>query len=90
MSHISTVTGEVLTLASDGQHYFGIQKLSNANDAGIHSCLLFDAASIADGLQHQLQITVPALSADLHLVQIRVRSWLADFNAHFLSRAPPL
>nr|WP_315481828.1 hypothetical protein [uncultured Undibacterium sp.] len=90
MSHISTNTGEVMTLASDGAHYLGVQKLSNANESSLHSCILFDAASIADGLQHTIVVFAAAVFADLPAVQPRIFPWLAAFSAYFLSRAPPL
>lgn len=90
MSHITTVTGEVLTLASDGNGYLGIQKLSNTTENNIHSCLLVDAASIADGLQHSVSLAIPSLLnressyRSYHIV------WLASLRLPFLSRAPPL
>lgn len=89
MSHITTIAGEVMTLASDGENYLGIQKLSNANESSIHSCILFDAASIADGLQHSIALVVPAVFTDLPSVQVSILPWFASFSVYFLSRAPP-
>jgi hypothetical protein len=89
MSHITTVTGVVLTLASDGSGYVGIQKLSNTTENSIHSCLLVDAASIADGLQHSLNLGLPSsLTGELSYRANHV-VWLAFLHLPFLSRAPP-
>lgn len=89
MSHISTVSGEVLTLASDGENYVGIQKLGNSTESTIHSCILFDAASIADGLQHTFALVVPAVNLCLPSDQLRIIPWFASLSIYFLSRAPP-
>ncbi len=89
MSHISTNTGEVMSLASDGSQYLGIQKLSNANESSLHSCLLFDAACISDGLQHSVLILFATALPDFPAVQESQPIWLAPFNANFFSRAPP-
>jgi hypothetical protein len=89
MSHISTNTGVVMTLASDGAKYLGVQQLSNANESSLHSCLLFDAACITDGLQHSIIVLFATASLDSPLVQDSNFAWLAAFNANFLSRAPP-
>ena len=89
MSHISTVTGEVMTLASDGKSYLGIQKLPSITESSIHSCILFDAASIADGVQHVLTLFVPAVFNELPLVQVSILPWFASLSVSFLSRAPP-
>lgn len=89
MSHISTVSGEVLTLASDGASYVGLQKLSNATESNIHSCILFDAASITDGLQHTFALVVPTVLLGLPSVQFNGIPWFASLRVYFLSRAPP-
>lgn len=89
MSHITTIAGEVMTLASDGENYLGIQKLSNANESSIHSCILFDAATIADGLQHNFVLLVPAVFTALPSVQVSILPWFASLSVYFLSRAPP-
>ncbi|WP_395007953.1 hypothetical protein [Undibacterium sp.] len=89
MSHISTVTGEVMTLASDGENYLGVQKLSSSTESSIHSCILFDAASIADGVQHVLISLVPGVFAEIPSVQISILPWFASLSVYFLSRAPP-
>ncbi|MFA9276191.1 MAG: hypothetical protein ACEQSE_15115 [Candidatus Aquirickettsiella gammari] len=89
MSHITTIAGEVMTLASDGENYLGIQKISNANESGIHSCILFDAASIADGLQHSFALVVPVVFIDLPSIQVSILPWFASLSVYFLSRAPP-
>ena len=89
MSHISTVTGEVMTLASDGKSYLGIQKLPSLTESSIHSCILFDAASITDGVQHVLTLFVPAVFNELPLLQVSILPWFASLSVSFLSRAPP-
>jgi hypothetical protein len=89
MSHISTVTGEVMTLASNGEDYIGIQKLSSSTESSIHSCLLFDAASIADGVQHVLILLVPAVFTTPPVIQVSIFPWFASLSVFFLSRAPP-
>ncbi len=89
MSHISTVSGEVLTLATDGENYVGLQKLSNAIESNIHSCILFDAASIADGLQHTFALVVPTVIFGLAFGQFKAIPWFASLRVYFLSRAPP-
>lgn len=89
MSHITTISGEVMTLASDGENYLGIQKLGNANESSIHSCILFDAACIADGLQHSFALVVPAVFIDLPSIQVSILPWYASLSVYFLSRAPP-
>jgi hypothetical protein len=90
MSHISTVTGDVLSLASDGSHYVGIQKLSNTAENSLHSCLLVDAASITDCLQHSFTLTVPKLLASESAYRSHQIIWLASLRLPFLSRAPPV
>lgn len=89
MSHISTVTGEVMTLASDGKNYLGVEKLSNSTESSIHSCILFDAASIADGVQHALILLVPAIFTEISVAQVSTLPWFASLRVYFLSRAPP-
>jgi hypothetical protein len=89
MSHISTISGEVMSLASDGEKYLGIQKLENSTESSIHSCILFDAASIADGLQHTFALVVPTVIVALPREQVRIIPWFASLRIYFLSRAPP-
>jgi hypothetical protein len=90
MSHISTVSGEVMSLASDGKNYLGIQKLESSTESSLHSCILFDAASIADGLQHTLALVVPTMSVALPIEQVRIIPWFASLRVYFFSRAPPI
>jgi hypothetical protein len=89
MSHISTVTGDVLSLASDGNHYVGVQRLSNTAENSLHSCLLVDAASITDCLQHSFSLTVPQVLANESAYRSLQITWLASLRLPFLSRAPP-
>nr|WP_315477159.1 hypothetical protein [uncultured Undibacterium sp.] len=89
MSHISTVTGDVLSLASDGSHYVGIHKLPTTAETSLHSCLLVDAASITDCLQHSLSLNAPTVLAGESAYRSHQIIWLASLRLPFLSRAPP-
>ncbi|MBC3881835.1 hypothetical protein H8K35_10895 [Undibacterium sp. LX40W] len=89
MSHMSTNAGQVLSIAFDGDGKFELRKLSDA-DAAIHSCLLVDAGSIVDGVQHAVSwhfapVPIPRLIADK-----TVFNWLSTLRLSFLSRAPPV
>lgn len=89
LSHISTVVGEVYTLEADGDD-FKLQKLERATDPSLHSCVLLDASSLADGVLHVPFTLFTRLLADMVVDYDRDRDWLAELRLSFLSRAPPL
>lgn len=89
MSHMSTNTGQVLSIAFDHVGQFELKKLSDA-DAAIHSCLLADAGSIVDGVQHVVSWTFIQAHVPQWFTIEPVFNWLSTLRLSFLSRAPPI
>lgn len=88
LSHISTVMGEVYTLEADGDS-FKLQKLERATDPSLHSCVLLEASSLADGVFHVPLSLLASLLSSQAFVHDNDRGWLAELRLSFLSRAPP-
>ncbi|SNS18616.1 hypothetical protein SAMN06265795_101420 [Noviherbaspirillum humi] len=64
--------------------------VKETGDKAGHSCLAFDAATLADGLDLPL-FTPPALvSAAVLALWTAFNCWQAPFTPYFSSRAPPV
>ncbi len=86
---MSTNTGQVLSIAFDHVGQFELKKLSDA-DAAIHSCLLADAGSIVDGVQHVVSWNFTQAHVPQWFTVEPVFNWLSTLRLSFLSRAPPI
>ncbi len=88
MSHMNTNSGVVLAIAFDDNGKFELKKLSEA-DASIHSCLLVDACSIVDALQHAVSWNFLKVELPKSIDTLVSSSWHSTLQLVFLSRAPP-
>lgn len=88
MSHMSTNSGVVLAIAFDDSGEFELRKLSEG-EAAIHSCLLADACSIVDALQHAVSWNFLTVHLPKTIEAIASSSWSSILRVVFLSRAPP-
>lgn len=88
MSHMNTNSGVVLAIAFDDGGKFELKKLSEA-EASFHSCLLVDACSIVDALQHAVSWNFLAVSLPTIIEASISSSWHSILQLVFLSRAPP-
>lgn len=87
-AHINSPVGEVLTIALDEQGQFELRKLSEA-EAQLHSCLLLDASTIVDGLQHAMAWDFARVLMPREVGSAVLHSWISRIQLVFQSRAPP-
>ena len=88
VSHINSLAGEVLTVGLNEQGQIELRKLTDV-EAQIHSCLLLDASTIVDALQHTLTFDISTVLIPRENVLASSYAWVSRFSAIFLSRAPP-
>jgi len=67
-----------------------VQIQSDRGGESHHSCLAFDAATLADTIYTASFTTQPLPNAHVLALWIAFASWDAPFTAYFSSRAPPL
>ena len=89
MAHINSYAGAVLTIAFDEQGQFELRKLSDS-EAQLHSCLLLDASTIVDALQHTITWDFAQVLMPREVEATVLHSWMSRIQLVFRSRAPPL
>ncbi len=68
---------------------YSVENVAGLVDSTLHSCLLFDAASITDGLQHSLILVVPQQQLGQAYVRLPILFWFISKHSVFNARAPP-
>lgn len=68
---------------------YSIENINGLVDTALHSCLLFDAASITDGLQHSLVLVIPQQLLGQAYVRVPILFWFNSQHSAFNARAPP-